>query len=98
MHNSSVTFFLPWRNSPSGPHYREFMITLRHTTLGRIPLDEWSDHLRDFYLKTHNTHKRQTSMPTAGFESTIPASERPQTHAIDRAAIGIASSTFSWYK
>jgi hypothetical protein len=39
--------------------------------------------------RTHNTHKRQTSMPPAGFESAIPVSERPQTHALDRAATGI---------
>jgi hypothetical protein len=45
-------------------------------TLGRTPLDEWSAHRRDLYLTTHNTHKRQTSMPSAGFEP-IPASERP---------------------
>jgi hypothetical protein len=25
-------------------------------------------------LTTHNTHKRQTSMPTAGFEPAIPTS------------------------
>jgi hypothetical protein len=40
-------------------------------------------------LTTHNTHKRQTSIPPAGFEPAIPASERSQTHAIDRAASGI---------
>jgi hypothetical protein len=28
-------------------------------------------------------------MPLMGFEPTIPASERPQTHALDRAATGI---------
>ena len=28
-------------------------------------------------------------MPPAGFEPTIPASELPQTHALDRAATGI---------
>ena len=33
-----------------------------------------------------HTTIRQTSMPPAGFENTIPASERPQTHALDRAA------------
>ena len=27
-------------------------------------------------------------MPSAGFELTISASERPQTHALDRAATG----------
>jgi hypothetical protein len=28
-------------------------------------------------------------MPPVGFEPTIPASERPQIHALDRAAIGM---------
>jgi hypothetical protein len=28
-------------------------------------------------------------MPAVGFEPTIPANERPQTHALDRAAAGI---------
>jgi hypothetical protein len=28
-------------------------------------------------------------MPPAGFETTIPASERPQTYALGRAATGI---------
>jgi len=27
---------------PGSPHYRGITITLRHTTLGRTPLDEWS--------------------------------------------------------
>jgi hypothetical protein len=30
-------------------------------------------------------------MPPAGFEPTIPASKRPQTHALDRAATGIGT-------
>ena len=67
--------FLPWYNSPSGPrfhHYPGFRITLRHTTLGRTPLVEWSARHRDLYLTTHNTPKRQTCMPQAGFEQTIP--------------------------
>jgi len=42
---------------------------------------------RDFYLTTHNTHNRQTSMWDVGFEPTIPASERTQTYVLDRAAI-----------
>ena len=59
-------FFLQWCNSPSGPgppHYRGFVITLRHTTLGRTSLDEWSARRTDLYLTTPNTHKRQTSTP-----------------------------------
>jgi hypothetical protein len=31
-------------------------------------------------------------MPPTGFEDTIPANERPQTHALDRAATGIGNS------
>jgi hypothetical protein len=62
--------------------------TQRGTTVGRTPLDEWSARRRDLYLTTHNIHKRQTSMPPAGFDPPIPASERPQTHALDRAATG----------
>jgi hypothetical protein len=46
-------------------------------------------------LTTHNTHKRQTFLPPAGFEPTIPASERPQTHALDGAATGIAVCQYS---
>jgi len=65
------------------------VITPRHTTFGRIPLDEWSARRRDLSLKTYNTHKKQTSMPPAGFTPTIPGSERPQTYTLDRAAIGI---------
>ena len=75
----------PWGPSP---HYRGFTITLRHTTLGRAPLDEWSARRRDLCLTTRNTHKRQISMPSAGLETAIPASEQPQTHVLDRAATG----------
>ena len=53
-------------------------------TLGRTPLDEGAARRRELYVTAHNTHKRQTSMPPAGFEPAIPASERPQTHALDR--------------
>jgi len=60
---------------PRPLHYRGFTITLRHTTLGRTPLDEWSTSHRDLYL-THNTHNRHTSQHPAGFEPAIPAGER----------------------
>jgi len=94
--NRSVMFLRthcipPWRKAPSGsgpPRYRGFTITLRHTTLGTTPLDEWPARRRD-NLTTHSTHNRQTSMPPAGFEPTTPASERSQTHTLDRTATGI---------
>jgi len=66
------------------------MITLRHITPGRTPLDERSAERRDFYLTTHNTRKRQISMPPAVFEPAIQTSKRPQTHALDRPATGIS--------
>jgi hypothetical protein len=59
-------FFFPMARQPleglGRLIFRGFTITLRHTTLGRTPLDEWPTRRRD-YLTTHNTHKRQTSMP-----------------------------------
>jgi hypothetical protein len=67
------------------PQFWGSSITLRHITLLMTPLDEWSARRSDLYLTTHNTHKRQTSMAPAGFKPTIPASERPQFHALDRA-------------
>jgi hypothetical protein len=33
-------------------------------------------------LTTHNTHKRQTYMPPAGFKFAIPASKHPHAHAL----------------
>ena len=46
---------------------------------------------RDLYLTTHNTHNRHTSMPPVGFEPTIPASEWPQTYALDRAVTRLST-------
>jgi len=64
-------------------------MTFTHThTHSRTPLDECSAHRRDLYLTTHNTYKRQTAIPPAGFIPAIPASKRPQKYALDRAAIG----------
>jgi hypothetical protein len=61
-------------------------ISLKNTTLCRIHLDEGSARRTDLYLTTHNTQNRHTSMLPARFEPAIPASDRPQTHALDRAA------------
>ena len=77
---------------PGPPHYRGFTITLRHTTVGRTPLDEWSARLRDLYLTAHNTHNRQIFMPATGFEFAIPVNERPGNHAVDRASTGICTN------
>jgi hypothetical protein len=64
-----------WHNSPTWGWAASLLTFLDHTH-GRTPLDEWSAHHRGCYL--HSTHKRQTSMPLAGFVPTIPASKWPQ--------------------
>jgi len=47
----------------------------------------------DLYLKTHNTRKRQKSMPEAGFKPTIPASEWPHTHAFRQSGLALYDFT-----
>ena len=60
----------------------------RHTTVGRTPLEEWSARRRDLNLVTHTTVTQQKAIHSMGFEPAIPASQRPQTHALDRTATG----------
>ena len=73
---NTLLFFL-WRCDPTRVKASSFLRILDHTqrrtTVGRTPLDEWSARRRDLYLTTHNTHNRQTSMPSVGFEPTISA-------------------------
>ena len=92
--NLKFSFLVAQQPYARSPHSWDFEITNRYTTLGRNPLDEWSARRRD--LTKHNTHKRRTSMPPAGFKPTIPASEQPQTHALDRAAIRIGVALNSY--
>jgi hypothetical protein len=90
-----VHFF--WFSSPSWAGASSFTRFLDHTqrrtTFGRTPLDEWLARRRDLYLTIHNTHNGQTYIPSVGFEPTISPGERPQTHALDRAATGTGSSS-----
>jgi hypothetical protein len=60
----------------------------RCTTVGRTLLDERSARRSGLFLTTHNTYNRQTSMPSAGVETTASAGERPRIHALERAATG----------
>jgi hypothetical protein len=84
-------FYFPVAQHASGPgppDYRGITITLRHSTFGRTPLDQWSARRKYLYVTTHITRKRQTYMPPARFELRVPASERPHTHVLDRVATG----------
>jgi len=49
--------------------------SVRHTTLGRIPLDERSARRRELYLTTHNTHKKQITIPPVGLEFSFPSKQ-----------------------
>ena len=69
----------------------------KQTTISRTSLDVRSAQFRDHYLTTHNAHNRQTSMPAVGLETAIPASERPQTNALDRAATEIGFKSLTYY-
>jgi hypothetical protein len=66
-------FFFCGVRAPSGPgppHNRGF-ITLRHATIGRTSLDEWSARHKDLYLTTHSTHKRDIH-PHCGIRTRNP--------------------------
>jgi hypothetical protein len=80
-----------WCNSPTGAQAASLLrfLDLKQldTHSGRTPLDEGLAHHRDLYLTTHNIHMIHTSMPPAGFEPAIPASEGPQSHALHYSVI-----------
>jgi hypothetical protein len=83
----NVRIFFHGTTAPSGPgppHYWGFTFTPRHTSLRRMPLDEWSAWCID-------THTRQTFIFPVGFEPTIPASKRPQTHTLGCVATRVGS-------
>jgi hypothetical protein len=85
----SISVF-PWRCGPTRAMDSTFLRFLDHsqwrTTVGKTPLDEWSALRTDLEPTTHDIHKRQTSMLPEVFEPSIPAEQRQQTHALDRAA------------
>jgi hypothetical protein len=58
--------------------------SVRHIALGRTPMYDWSDQpdVRDLYLTTQQHSKQRDIQALGGIRTTIPASERPQTHAL----------------
>jgi len=104
---SEISSFLFWSLLPT--HCTRIGLVLHlitydthiHTlslSLCRNPLDEGSARRRDLYPTTLNTHKRQTFISPSGFEPAIPASEWPQTHALDRAATGVSTLKYRTIK
>jgi len=90
VYRSSSLFFFYWRYNPlwvrilqpssgaiASSRTRFLDHTQRRATVDRNPLDEWSVRRRDLYLTTHNTHNRQTPIPTVAFEPPLAAGEWP---------------------
>ena len=78
---SSTVCFSLWPLLPTRCMSRELLLHLTTPNDSIPPLGEGSARRRDLYV---TTHKRKTPTPPS-----IPASERPQTHAVERAATGV---------
>ena len=86
----TIVFLLQHDSPPVG----QGILTLRHTTQGKSPLDEWSETSTWQYTTLiRGRHLRSR----AGVEPAIPANEGPQTHDLDRAATGIFFFFFRRY-
>jgi hypothetical protein len=94
-------YFFIWENSPKWARAFSFTRFLGHTqdTPQSVRILWTSDQLvaEASYRTAHNALNRQMSMPPVGFELTILARERPQTHALDRTATGTGVIKFTLY-
>jgi hypothetical protein len=89
--------FLVWPHLPTHCRYRvnvasdhiQGHMQTRQDSSGR-GIGPSQRHLRD-----NTQHSQPTYMPPAGFETAIPASERPQSHALNRAAT-VCSNKSEW--
>ena len=93
---------LVWPLLPTHCRCRDYCCTWSHSvththSLGLIWTRDWPVAGTSATCATHNIHKRQTSMPPAGFEPAIPTSERPQTHALHGADTGIGFVNITVY-
>jgi hypothetical protein len=81
------TVFSDGTTAPSGPRAPYF----RGFTIIRTRWDSsvWVIGPSQRPLRDNTQHSQETDMSPLGFEPTIPGSERPQTHALDRAATAI---------
>jgi hypothetical protein len=74
------------RTTRSHTHTHAHTHTRTHAhTLSRSSLDEGSARRKDLYLTTNITYKKVAFMLSSKFKPAIPASESPQTYALDRA-------------
>ena len=85
----NFSFFSVAQQTNSGLGCLNFEVSRSHS-LSRTSLNVWSARRRGRYLhKTQHTHKRRTSMPSAGFVPAVLAKRRLQTYTLYRTASGI---------
>ena len=82
----------PPPNGPGPPHSRGFCIT--HSDAPQSIGLLWTS---DRLVAETSTWQHTTLTPQAGFEPTIPASERPRNYALDLTVTGIGSFTVPVY-
>jgi hypothetical protein len=91
------SYFFMAREPLFGQNLIIFEVSRSHTVIHNMPrknpIDEWSARRIVLNLTKQNICKEQTSKLRRRFEPTIPASERLQTHALDRATPGIVLSS-----
>jgi len=87
---SCIVFIPLARQPPVGQGLLILEVSRSHTTTHHIRYDSSRRVISSSQrpLPDNTQHKRQTSMPSVGFEPTISAGERPQIYALDRAATG----------
>jgi len=85
--------FFFWHNSPTRSQTASLLRFLDHTQTHARPLGLlWTSDQPVTEAATytaHNKQKRRISLSSAGFESSILASEQPQNYALDRTATAI---------
>ena len=90
-HTVSTMLFFLWRSGPTCAITSTFMRFLdhtRHTALDRTPLDEWPARHTDLSLATHNSHKTQTYITSAGLNPQSQHASWPQAQSLKSATTG----------
>jgi len=77
-----------WNSVTGPPYYRSFAISLRHTTLGRTILDDWSAPRRNLYPTTHNSHKETDIHAPDGIRTHHPSKRASSTYTARPPGIG----------
>jgi hypothetical protein len=85
--------------APNLEHRDPFGVSVITHTIRHMVGLLWTSGQPDAEASTYTgQHKRQTSMPRAGFEPVTPATKQPQTYALDTWPLGLAIRFYSMSK